>query len=159
MEQTISSWVAIDWKDEMTREELLVARIRQLQWRPEDVEQAAKKLRAARVKNKERFDRTHRLRPKKIKEGDWVLVYDSSLDNQHKATRKFARRWFGPYIVTSAKNSGYRKKPGEKRRRDGVRRVHVFVSLLYIKCEPGIYIPHCISLPSLGYKRREGSPL
>jgi hypothetical protein len=53
------------------------------------------------MRNKERFDRTHRLRPKKIEEGDWVLVYDSSLDNQHKATRKFARRWFGPYVVTS----------------------------------------------------------
>jgi hypothetical protein len=69
------------------------------------VERAAEKLRAARVKNKERFDRTHRLRPKKIEEGDSVLVYDSSLDNQHKATRKFARRWFGPYPVTSANDN------------------------------------------------------
>jgi hypothetical protein len=60
----------------------------------------------ARVKNKERFDRTHRLRLKKIEEGDWVLVYDSSLDHQHKATRKFARRWFGPYVVTSVNDNG-----------------------------------------------------
>ena len=35
-----------------------------------------------------------------------MLVYDSSLDNQHRATRKFARRWFGPYVVTSANNNG-----------------------------------------------------
>ena len=35
-----------------------------------------------------------------------MLVYDSSLDNQHKATRKFARRWFGPYVVTGANNNG-----------------------------------------------------
>ena len=28
-----------------------------------------------------------------------MLVYDSSLDNQHRSTRKFARRWFGPYVV------------------------------------------------------------
>jgi hypothetical protein len=35
-----------------------------------------------------------------------VLVYDSSLDNQHKATRKFARRWFGPYMVTSVDDNG-----------------------------------------------------
>jgi type II secretory pathway pseudopilin PulG len=96
----------MDWKDEMTREELLAARIRQLQRRPEDVERAAERLRAARVKNKERFDRTHRLRPKKIEEGDWVPVYDSSLDNQHKATRTFARRWFGPYVVTSVNDNG-----------------------------------------------------
>jgi hypothetical protein len=80
-EQTITSWAAMDWKVEMSREELLAARIRQLQQRPEDVERATERLRAARVRNKERFDRTHRLRPKKIEDGDWVLVYDSGLDH------------------------------------------------------------------------------
>ena len=45
------------------------------------------------------------MRPKKIEEGDWVLVYDSSLDNQHRATRKFTRRWFGPYVVQSANDN------------------------------------------------------
>jgi hypothetical protein len=35
-----------------------------------------------------------------------VLVYDSSLDNQHKATRKFVRQWFGPYLVTSVDDNG-----------------------------------------------------
>ena len=30
-----------------------------------------------------------------------MLVYDSSLDNQHRSTRKFAKRWFGPYMVNS----------------------------------------------------------
>ena len=47
------------------------------------------------------------MRPKKIEEGDWVLVYDISLDNQHKAMQKFARRWFGPYTVTSANDDTY----------------------------------------------------
>ena len=83
----------------MSWEELLAARIRQLEQRPEDVEQVTERLRKARLRNKSRFERTHRLRPKKIEEGDWVLVYDSSLDNQHRAARKFARRWFGPYVV------------------------------------------------------------
>ena len=35
-----------------------------------------------------------------------MLVYDSNLDNQHRATRKFARRWFGPYTVQSANDNG-----------------------------------------------------
>ena len=35
-----------------------------------------------------------------------MLVYDNSLDNQHRATRKFARRWFGPYAVQSANDNG-----------------------------------------------------
>ena len=105
-EQTISSWTTVDWRDEMSREKLLAARIRQLKRRPEDVERAAEKLRVARIRNKARFDRTHRLRPRKVEEGDWVLVYDNSLDNQHRATRKFARRWFGPYVVTGANDNG-----------------------------------------------------
>ena len=29
-----------------------------------------------------------------------MLVYNSTLENQHKATQKFARRWFEPYMVT-----------------------------------------------------------
>ena len=36
-----------------------------------------------------------------------MLVYYSSLDNKHKATRKFAKRWFGPYTVTSANDNTY----------------------------------------------------
>ena len=57
------------------------------------------------MKNKIRFDKTHRLRPQKIEEGDWVLVYDNNLENQHKKTRKFTRRWFGPYVVMSANDN------------------------------------------------------
>ena len=30
-----------------------------------------------------------------------MLVYGSSLDNQHEAMRKFVKRWFGPYAITS----------------------------------------------------------
>lgn len=56
---------------------------------------------AARLQNKEQFDRSHRLRPRPIQSGDWVLVYDSLLENQHSTTRKFARRWFGPYVVSA----------------------------------------------------------
>ena len=86
----------------MSQEELLATWIRQLERRPKDLEHARKIMEATRVKNKIRFDKTHRLRPKTIEEGDWVLVYDNSLDNQHKTRRKFAARWFGPYVVTSA---------------------------------------------------------
>ena len=42
----------VDWRGEMSREELLTARIRQFQRRPEDVERAAEKLRMARIRNK-----------------------------------------------------------------------------------------------------------
>ena len=35
-----------------------------------------------------------------------MLVYDNSLDNQHRSMRKFASRWFGPYVVTGANDNG-----------------------------------------------------
>ncbi|KAL2644231.1 hypothetical protein R1flu_011818 [Riccia fluitans] len=66
---------------------------------PVEEQVALERLRVARVKNKERFDAQHKLRPRDIKEGDWVLVYDNSLDNQHSAFRKFSKHWFGPYVV------------------------------------------------------------
>ena len=70
IEQTISLWAAVDWRDKMSREELLAACGR----KPEDMERAKAKLHAAKARNKSKFDRTHRIRPKKIKEGDWVIM-------------------------------------------------------------------------------------
>ena len=61
---------------------------------------ARKKVKTARLKNKVRFDKTHRLQPLAIKEGDWVLISDNSLDMQHLALKKFAQRFRGPYVVT-----------------------------------------------------------
>ena len=57
--KTIASWVAIPWENEMSREELLAARIRQLERRPEDLEKVRKMIEAARLKNKIRFNKTH----------------------------------------------------------------------------------------------------
>ncbi|KAL3695519.1 hypothetical protein R1sor_009595 [Riccia sorocarpa] len=71
----------------------------------EDVGVALEKLKQARLRNKDRFDKRHSLRPKPIREGDWVLVYDNSLDNQHSALRKFSKRWFGPYVVVEVNNN------------------------------------------------------
>ena len=105
IEDTITSWVAMSWENETSREELLATRIRQLERRPEDLELAKERLEAARLSNKARFDKMHELHPRKIEEGDRVIVYDSSLDNQHSSMRKFAKRWFGLYVVTSANDN------------------------------------------------------
>ena len=45
------------------------------------------------------------MRPRKIDEGDWVLVSENVLDNQHRPTRKFAKRWFEPYVVMRANDN------------------------------------------------------
>ncbi|KAL3682400.1 hypothetical protein R1sor_000422 [Riccia sorocarpa] len=99
IEDNVLSWVSLPWEDGIDRETLLALRTRQLERREEDLADAQEKLKQARLKNKLRFDKTHRLRPKQIEVGDWVLVYDSSLENQHSTIRKFSRRWFGPYVV------------------------------------------------------------
>ena len=99
IEETIPTWNVLPWQDGLSREELLALRIRQLERRPEDIEAVKERLKSARLKNKDYFDKRHRLRSKAIQEGDWVLVYDSSLDNQHTTMRKFSKRWFGPYVV------------------------------------------------------------
>lgn len=98
-EESIPTWVFLSWEDNISRERLLELRIQQLGRLPEDMEVALERLKAARLGNKERFDKTHRLRMKKIEKGDWVLMFDSTLEHQHSTVRKFARRWFGPYVV------------------------------------------------------------
>jgi len=99
IEDFVPTWMLLDWEDGITRGKLLELRIQQLGRLPEDQQIALEKLKASRLNNKERFDKTHRLRSKPIEVGDWVLVFNSSLEHQHSTVRKFARRWFGPYVV------------------------------------------------------------
>ena len=100
-ENLVPTWVFLDWKDGITTERLLALRIQQLERLPEDQQIALEKLKAARLSNKDRFDKTHRLRTNSIQIGDWVLVFDSSLEHQHSTLRKFSWGWFGPYVVVA----------------------------------------------------------
>ncbi len=102
----VPTWAFLSWEDDITTERLLQLRTQQLARLPEDLVTALDKLKTARLNNKERFDKTHRLRLKKIEEGDWVLVFDSTLEHQHSTLRKFAKRWFGPYVVMEVHNNG-----------------------------------------------------
>ena len=101
IEETIPTWNVLPWQDGLSREELLALHIRQLERRPEDIEAAKEQLKNAKLKNKDYLDKHHRLRRKLIEKGDWVLVYNSSLDNQYTTMQKFSKRWFGPYVVNN----------------------------------------------------------
>ena len=61
VEQSVFSWVSLPWVDEMSREDFLALRIRQLERRDEDVQIATERMKQCRLWNKERFDKTHRL--------------------------------------------------------------------------------------------------
>ena len=98
--------VRLNWEDGITRERLLELQFQQLERLLEDQEIALEKLKAARLHNKERFDKTHRLRSKPINVEDWVLLFDSNLEHQHSTLKKIARRWFGPYGVIAVPDNG-----------------------------------------------------
>ena len=88
-EGTITTWDTLPQVEEINREDLLALWIQQLARREEDVKRVVDIQEVASWKNKAYFDKTHRLQPKKIEEGDWVHVYDSSLINhQHSSLRK-----------------------------------------------------------------------
>ena len=67
----------------MRREYLLAILIRQLQFRTENIEKASTRLKVAKIKNKDRSDKIKRIWPRNVQEGDWVFVYNSSLDNEY----------------------------------------------------------------------------
>lgn len=53
-----------------------------------------------RKRTKRGLIKKHHLHLKPIQNGDRMLIYYSSLDNQHSAAKKFQRlRWFEPYVV------------------------------------------------------------
>jgi hypothetical protein len=91
VERSIVLWLALPWQDEISREDLLALRIWQLEQRSEDIEVPIIRLKNARLKNKEDFNKRYRLRPRRIVKGDWVFVYNSSLDNQHSTVKKFSQ--------------------------------------------------------------------
>jgi hypothetical protein len=70
VEQSIVSWLALTWQDEINKEDFLALRIRQLERRPDDIEAAISRLKSVWLKNKEAFDQRHCLRLRRIMEGD-----------------------------------------------------------------------------------------
>ncbi|KAH7294491.1 hypothetical protein KP509_27G003100 [Ceratopteris richardii] len=89
----ISAWSNWPWSENMSTDDFLSLRIKQLE-------------QESRMKNKHYFYKTHRLRPKPIEVGDWVLIYDSTFDSQYDAHKKLTQQWFGPYIVSKVNNNG-----------------------------------------------------
>jgi hypothetical protein len=70
VEQSMLTWAALPWKDEISREDLLALQIRQLQIREGDVQMVVERMKQCRLRNKKMFDKVHRLRPQKLQEGD-----------------------------------------------------------------------------------------
>ena len=90
----------MDWVGEVhTREDLLLARMRQLDSQRADHQQAAENLRNSRKNNKAYFDQNKPMRTElqQLHLGDLVLVHLTK--NQFNRSRKINDRWIGPYRI------------------------------------------------------------
>ena len=106
----ILSWRMVDWEDVKDREDLIRARMRQLDQRALSEARASSDLEHSRQANKDYFDDVMRQRPRdqQLRIGDLVLLF-----NQHKdywrAGRKFklVDNWSGPYRIWEVSSAGY----------------------------------------------------
>lgn len=67
VEEDVKSWRTIGWCDQISQDELFSMRIEHLSQTPERVTQALEKIKIARLKNKNYFDRMHQRWPREIK--------------------------------------------------------------------------------------------
>ena len=83
----------------MSTVDLLAARMRQLEKRPEDIEQAAETLRHNRFKSKEQFEQRYKTRLVKgsYPPGTIILIRNKAIETSH--SRKHQQRYCGPYKI------------------------------------------------------------
>jgi hypothetical protein len=103
------------FRDDMSRSDLLAARLLQLQKRPEDLAAASAALHASRFKSKERFEEEYRHRmsyrgrdlvKQPLQVGEWVLVENTPV--LKSLSRKTKPRYLGPYkIYRQSKGGSY----------------------------------------------------
>ena len=102
VEISIQSWCIVDWEGEVrTREDLLLARMRQLDSQTTDHQQAAENLRNSRKNNKAYFDQNKPMRSdlQQLRLGDLVLIYISKNQLSRARKIKIHDRWIGPYRI------------------------------------------------------------
>ena len=99
---TLESWSVVDWEGEVkTREDLIMARMRQLDQKVLTEIQAAENLRNSRKANKTYYDQHKRLRSEaqQLHVGDLVLVHRTMDSTSRSRARKLDDRWSGPYRI------------------------------------------------------------
>jgi hypothetical protein len=101
VEFSVASWSMVDWKQVRDREDLLLARMKQLDQHNLELSQATENLLNSRKANKDYFDLHKRLRPEsgKLHVGDLVLVEWTHLRNSRSRAAKLGDRWYGPYRI------------------------------------------------------------
>jgi len=103
IELSLGSWSIVDWEGEVhSREDLLLARMRQLDQRVLDEVQAAENLENARKANKAYFDQSKCLQDSltlsiQLQVSDLVLLYNIQIERSR--FQKLDDNWRGPYRI------------------------------------------------------------
>ena len=92
--------------DNMSTEDLLALRIRQLEKREEDLDRAARLLAKMRFKSKEQFERrfAKRISTHEFNPGDFVLMRNSQVEKE--MNRKTKPRYLGPFVIIQHTQGG-----------------------------------------------------
>ena len=99
---SVASWNIIDWETVKTREDLILARMQQLDQHTLARDRAAENLMNSRKSNKANFDRDKQLRSERLKAGDLVLLFISKDQNSRERSKKLNDKWIGPYRIYEA---------------------------------------------------------
>ena len=104
VELEVESWAAVAWSSVQTTDDLLALRAMQLERRQDLIEEVGLKIRRHREEGKVYFDNTHVTRDpeKPIKQGDLVLVHNTSRKKDMSTVQKQSFKWLGPYRVFKA---------------------------------------------------------
>jgi len=107
---TVVSWSLVDWGEVQSTEDLLAARMRQLDERELSESRAAGELERARRINKNYFDRSRRIRPENqhLNVGDLILLFNSTRENSRDRRLKLDNNWFGPHRIREVGDGFYR---------------------------------------------------
>ncbi|GBG80610.1 GT2-family glycosyltransferase [Chara braunii] len=97
IESFMKTWRRQDLEANLSFEELLDIRARQVGAAEERLREAAGQVERSRMEDKMRWDQMARVRKSSLAVGDVVLLYDSSLEKQW--SRKLDKRWMGPYRI------------------------------------------------------------
>jgi hypothetical protein len=95
------TWNVLPWHEVSSTSDLLAMRVRQLERRDVDLNEALLAVRRHREHGKEVFDDAHVLRPPGyFSIGDIVLLHDTRLENDHSSKLRY--RWRGPFRIFGA---------------------------------------------------------
>jgi len=109
IEFELSSWSTVDWEEVRTREDLIEARMAQLDEKNLEIAKAARNAENSRKANKAYFDQHKRLRTtnQELRAGDLVLLHNTAIKKTRTRDHVFDSYWRGLYRIREVSEAGF----------------------------------------------------